>query len=181
MSGDMHRLEQRVTKQQVIDAVSVDLERMGLKIVDRDVEKPWGAFFRVADDQIDKFVARYFDGVDLPESAVHGNRSPKILIVAPGQRLSWQYHHRRGEVWRAWNSSVGYFESPTNEQPRTMQILGPGESTFLREGIRHRLVGLDEWGEVAEIWIHSDADAPSNEEDIVRLEDDFGRQDLLPQ
>src|SRR4249920_2133080 len=102
MSVEIEAPGQGLTKQQVIDAVSADLERMGFKIVDSDVEKPWGAFFRVADDQIDMFVARYFDGVDLPKSAVHGNRSPKILIVAPGQRLSWQYHHRRGEVWRAW-------------------------------------------------------------------------------
>lgn len=40
---------------------------------------------------------------------------------------------------------------------------------------RHRLVGLETWGVIAEIWMHSDPDAPSDENDIVRLEDDFGR------
>ena len=83
---------------------------------------------------------------------------------------------RYGELWEY---AVGYFASPTDEQPPGMEILRPGESTFLPEGMRHRLVGLDEWGKVAEIWIHTDEGAPSNEEDIVRLEDDFGREDAV--
>lgn len=31
------------------------------------------------------------------------------------------------------------------------------------------------WGVVAEIWQHTDKDNPSNEDDIVRVQDDFGR------
>ena len=42
-------------------------------------------------------------------------------------------------------------------------------------GERHRLVGLSETGIVAELWQHLDPNNPSNEEDIVRLQDDFGR------
>jgi hypothetical protein len=38
------------------------------------------------------------------------------------------------------------------------------------------LVGLDEWGAVAEIWIHTDAQNLSNEEDIHRLQDDYARK-----
>jgi hypothetical protein len=34
---------------------------------------------------------------------------------------------------------------------------------------------LDGWGIVAEIWRHTDVENPSNEEDIVRVQDDFGR------
>jgi mannose-6-phosphate isomerase len=36
-------------------------------------------------------------------------------------------------------------------------------------------VGLEDYAVVAEIWQHSDADNPSDENDIVRLQDDFGR------
>ena len=46
---------------------------------------------------------------------------------------------------------------------------------ILKKGERHRLSGLDSWGIVAEIWQHTDAESPSNEDDIVRLEDDFNR------
>lgn len=42
-------------------------------------------------------------------------------------------------------------------------------------GERHRLVGLDNWGVVAEIWQHTDPNEPSKEEDIVRLSDNYGR------
>ena len=39
----------------------------------------------------------------------------------------------------------------------------------------HRLVGLSNWGIIAEIWQHTDPEKPSDEEDIVRVQDDFGR------
>ena len=47
------------------------------------------------------------------------------------------------------------------------------DTTVLRQ--RHRLIGLDGWGIVAEIWRHTDAENPSDEDDIVRVQDDFGR------
>ncbi len=51
-----------------------------------------------------------------------------------------------------------------------------GEIIKLKVGERHRLVGLPGgWGAVAEIWQHTDPDNPSNEEDIVRLKDDYNR------
>ncbi|MCU0327251.1 MAG: phosphoheptose isomerase, partial [Spirosomaceae bacterium] len=40
---------------------------------------------------------------------------------------------------------------------------------------RHRLVGVNEWGIIAEIWQHTDPKNPSDENDIVRVQDDFGR------
>ena len=43
------------------------------------------------------------------------------------------------------------------------------------KGERHRLIGLEGWGIVAEIWQHTDPENPSDEDDIVRLQDDFGR------
>ena len=35
--------------------------------------------------------------------------------------------------------------------------------------------GLDETSVVAEIWQHTDATHPSDENDIIRVQDDFGR------
>ena len=45
----------------------------------------------------------------------------------------------------------------------------------LEQGERHRLVGLEDWAVLAEIWQHTDLEKPSDEDDIVRVEDDFGR------
>ena len=53
--------------------------------------------------------------------------------------------------------------------------LSIGNIVQLKQGERHRLIGLNGWGIVAEIWQHTDADNPSNEDDIVRVQDDFGR------
>ena len=53
--------------------------------------------------------------------------------------------------------------------------LKKGDKIKLQKGERHRLIGLDGWGVIAEIWQHTDAENPSDEEDIVRLQDDFGR------
>ncbi|HZI23492.1 MAG TPA: phosphoheptose isomerase, partial [Chryseolinea sp.] len=55
------------------------------------------------------------------------------------------------------------------------QTLKVGEIIRLKQGQRHRLVGLDGWGMIAEIWQHTDASKPSDEDDIVRVQDDFGR------
>jgi hypothetical protein len=56
-----------------------------------------------------------------------------------------------------------------------MRVLELGDTIELPEGMRHRLVGMDEWGAVAEVWMHSDPQHPSDENDIVRLQDDYAR------
>jgi hypothetical protein len=64
--------------------------------------------------------------------------------------------------------------SHTDEETE-LHILKPGDKIKLKQGERHRLIGLEEWGIIAEIWQHTEADNPSNEDDIIRLQDDFGR------
>ena len=52
-----------------------------------------------------------------------------------------------------------------------------GDVITLKKGERHRLIGLRELGRiVAEFWQHTDAESPSNEDDIVRLQDDYARE-----
>ena len=41
--------------------------------------------------------------------------------------------------------------------------------------IRHRIIGTNDYAIVAEIWIHTDKSNPSDENDIIRLQDDFNR------
>lgn len=49
-----------------------------------------------------------------------------------------------------------------------------GNQVKLQQGERHRLIGLKDFGIVAEIWQHTDS-VPSDEDDIVRVQDDFKR------
>lgn len=100
--------------------------------------------------------------------------SPKILVVAPGKRLSWQYHHRRSERWKVIGGYAGVVQSFTDDETE-IKNYHEGDVIRLQKGERHRLVGLDAWGIIAEIWEHTDSNNPSNEDDIIRLQDDFGR------
>ena len=100
--------------------------------------------------------------------------SPKILIVAPQQRLSWQYHTRRAERWRFLTEGT-YVKSNTDE-PGELTHMQPGDVIQFEKGERHRLIGLPgSYSLVAEIWQHLDSKAPSNEEDIVRFAYDYNR------
>jgi len=41
---------------------------------------------------------KFFGGLDINTMKIGEKLSPKILIVNPEARLSWQYHNRRGEI-----------------------------------------------------------------------------------
>lgn len=141
-------------------------------VVDRDLERPWGGFFVIDEEQMRQFAKAFFPDLELPER--HGKLSPKLLIVAPEQRLSWQYHHRRSEHWHVVRGPVGVAVSATDEETEP-RVLQEGEEIEIVQGERHRLVGLRDWGIVAEIWMHTDPNEPSDESDIVRVQDDFSR------
>ena len=66
-------------------------------------------------------------------------------------------------------------KTSNTDEELEIQQLSSENFIQLGKGERHRLIGLDSWGIVAEIWQHTDSENPSDEEDIVRLQDDFGR------
>ena len=154
--------------------IEQDLKQKGFSIDKQDTSRPWGGFFVIDEAQAEYFANHFFDGIDINELKISGKLSPKILVVAPQQRLSWQYHHRRAEIWKVVKGTVGVITSPTNDEGET-QLLNPGSLIRLQQGERHRLVGLDDWAILAEIWQHTDLDNPSDEDDIIRIQDDFGR------
>lgn len=108
------------------------------------VEKPWGRFEQFTHNQIS---------------------TVKILIVAPGARLSYQSHQKREEFWVciegqviAWINDVAY----------TME---KGHELWIPQGAKHRLIGSIEGGKILEISL-----GEFDEEDIIRYEDDYGRE-----
>ncbi|WP_114778481.1 cupin domain-containing protein [Botryobacter ruber] len=161
-------------KEVLFKEIEQRLASQGFQIDKKDQTRPWGGFFVINEDQAQQFADTYFDGLSVDNLRISGKLSPKILVVAPNKRLSWQYHHRRAEIWKAVQGTVGVVTSDTNEEGET-KVLNPGDLITLQQGERHRLVGLQEWGVLAEIWQHTDAEHPSDEEDIVRVQDDFGR------
>jgi mannose-6-phosphate isomerase len=158
----------------VFDKIQKQVEKLGFKIDKQDRSRPWGGFFVIDETQAPQFIAHYFPHLSLQDFAGFKKLSPKILLVAPNKRLSWQYHFRRAEIWKVVGGTAGVVISDTDEQT-ALQKLSLGTIINLRQGERHRLVGLEEWGIIAEIWQHTDPAHPSDEDDIVRVQDDFGR------
>jgi mannose-6-phosphate isomerase len=69
---------------------------------------------------------------------------------------------------------VGVATSDTNAESE-VRPYEAGERLMLSQGEYHRLMGPEKWGIVAEMWQHTDPANPSDEDDIVRVQDDFGR------
>ena len=158
----------------VFEKILKDLKAQSFQIVSMDQNRPWGGFFVIAEAQAQAFANAYFEGLDVSTLKIGGQLSPKILVVAPEKRLSWQYHHRRAEIWRVIQGQAGVVTSDTDEEG-ALQVLNVGETITLQQGERHRLIGLSDYAVIAEIWQHTDAAHPSDEDDIVRVQDDFGR------
>jgi mannose-6-phosphate isomerase-like protein (cupin superfamily) len=161
-------------KLKLFQEIEQQLKGQGFRIDKQDQTRPWGGFFVIDEEQAQKFSDTYFEGMNVDQLKISGKLSPKILVVAPEKRLSWQYHHRRAEIWKVVTGKVGVITSDTDEEGE-LKTYQPGEIITLKQGERHRLVGLQEWGVLAEIWQHTDVELPSDEDDIVRVQDDFGR------
>tara|TARA_B100001093_G_scaffold283386_1_gene270739 strand:- start:187 stop:672 length:486 start_codon:yes stop_codon:yes gene_type:complete len=153
--------------------IKSELQALGFEITDQDLNRPWGAFFYIRESQAQAFSDHFFGGLDVNKLKIDGKLSPKIIMVKPNVKLSWQYHNRRAEIWQVYKGTVGVVQSNTDIE-KVMESYGPGDQIKLEQGMRHRLIGLDDYGVVAEIWQHTDS-LPSDEDDIIRVQDDFGR------
>jgi mannose-6-phosphate isomerase-like protein (cupin superfamily) len=160
-------------KQEVFTIIENDLREHSLKAVRKEF-RPWGGFFVIDEKQASHFLDVYFSSLNKGEILARHKLSPKILVVESGKRLSWQYHHRRSELWKVVGGTVGIVRS-NDDNENEMEYFDSGDIIKLKQGERHRLVGIDDWGVIAEIWQHTDNQSPSDEEDIIRLDDDFGR------
>jgi mannose-6-phosphate isomerase len=74
------------------------LKSFGFTIKAKDYERAWGDFLVIDENQAQEFSNKFFKGLDVNTLKIGGKLSPKILIVKPNARLSWQYHNRRAEI-----------------------------------------------------------------------------------
>lgn len=91
--------------------------------------------------------------------------SIKIITVNPGQSLSLQYHMHRSEFWVILDKGL---EITVGDK---VWCPDENEEIYIPVKTPHRMrcMGSDP-ARIMEIWIGS-----SDEEDIIRLEDDYGR------
>jgi mannose-1-phosphate guanylyltransferase/mannose-6-phosphate isomerase len=109
------------------------------------VHRPWGTYATLCQE----------DGYQV-----------KRITVAPAQKLSLQYHHKRAEHWVVTQGQaivqVGDDEFET----------GPGEYRYIPLGERHRLTNI---GDTELVVIEVQVGDYLGEDDIVRLDDIYGR------
>lgn len=109
-------------------------------------ERPWGKYF-VLDDA--------------PTHKV------KRIEVKPGGRLSYQYHHKRSEVW-------------TIVQGKARITLNDSDTDYTTGNVieiplkaKHRIMNI---GEKTLIFVEVQLGTYFGEDDIVRIEDDYNRE-----
>ena len=112
----------------------------------RRVDKPWGHELIWA--QTDRYVG-------------------KILVIETGKRLSLQRHVRKDESILV---RAGRLRLMLEDEAGVVQVeeLGPGDARHVRTGRIHRYEAIERC-ELVEV-------STPEVDDIVRLEDDFGRE-----
>jgi mannose-6-phosphate isomerase len=90
----------------------------------------------------------------------------KIITVKPGEILSLQYHHHRDELWVALDMGLRVTLGDRVWDPE------PYEEIFIPHGTKHRIAGV---GDKPSRWLEISF-GEFDEEDIVRLEDHYGRK-----
>jgi mannose-6-phosphate isomerase-like protein (cupin superfamily) len=113
----------------------------------RRVDKPWGH------EEIFALVDGLFCG--------------KAIHVTQGHALSLQYHERKEETISVQSGRLSVEVGESEDALEQFELL-PGESIHLRPGVRHRVTALDDTVML---------EASTTElDDVVRLEDRYGRQ-----
>ena len=99
----------------------------------------------------------------LQESDTH---KVKCIWVTPGQRLSYQRHAKRAEHW--------FIVKGTGQVTINGEIkeVGPGQTVEFGIGVLHRIANT---GSEEIIFVEVQTGTYFDEDDIERIEDDFGR------
>lgn len=92
----------------------------------------------------------------------------KRIVVYPGQKLSLQYHHHRAEHWVVVSGMARV------QIDEVQHDAGAGSYFFIPQGAQHRLSNI---GDEDMCLIEVQVGDYLGEDDIVRLDDDYGRVD----
>ncbi len=96
----------------------------------------------------------------------------KRIHVKPGCRLSYQTHEHRSEHW------VVVFGTATCTIDDIVVTAVPGATVDVPQGAKHRLAN---YGTEELVIVEVQRGAYTGEDDICRLEDDYGRHDVETQ
>jgi len=129
----------------IVKVLKAGAETMGLTEIHRTAYRPWGGY----------------------SSVLSGARfQVKRLFVRPGKRLSLQRHHHRAEHWVVVSGTAEVTVDGT------VTMLTENQSIYLPLGSVHRLANP---GKILLELIEVQTGSYLGEDDIVRIEDEFGR------
>jgi mannose-6-phosphate isomerase len=113
----------------------------------RRVGKPWG--YELIWAETDEYVG-------------------KILFVRAGQSLSLQFHNVKDESWYVQSGRAEVELAEPGVKITETEVIGPGEAFRIRPGTVHRIRALEDTT-VFEV-------STPHLQDVVRLEDEYGRE-----
>ncbi len=117
----------------------------------RRVEKPWG--YELIWAHADEYVG-------------------KILFVRAGESLSLQFHRAKDESWYVQTGRAELELGATGDRALSTEVITPGNAFRFRPGTVHRVRALEDTT-ILEV-------STPDLEDVVRLEDAYGRVDGAP-
>lgn len=109
------------------------------------VTRPWGTYTNILEEDYSKV---------------------KKIVINPGESPSYQYHFKRSEIWTI---VKGTAEVKLNDE---LQICKVGDVIFVPKEVKHAVKNI---GEDELVFIEIQLGEYFGEDDIVRLEDKYGR------
>jgi mannose-1-phosphate guanylyltransferase len=146
-TGDALLVSKKGSSQKVKQVVAKLKETTQLHNIHLTAHRPWGTYTVLEDTPGYKI---------------------KRITVKPGKRLSLQKHYHRNEHWIVVSGTATV---TVGEETR---LIRPNESTYIKMGEVHRLANH---GKIPVVLIEAQVGEYTEEDDIVRLEDDFKRDD----
>ena len=144
-TGDALLISKKGSSQKVKQVVAQIKQRTQLHNIHLTGHRPWGSYTVLEETKGYKI---------------------KRIVVKPGKRLSLQKHYHRNEHWIVVSGTATV---TINDK---IFLLRPNESTYIKMGEVHR---LENSGKIPVVLIEAQVGEYTDEDDIVRLDDDFSR------
>lgn len=142
-------ISRKGSSQKVKEIVSkLKTQNLALTTTHKTTHRPWGTFTVLEDSPGYKI---------------------KQIMVKPGKRLSLQKHFHRNEHWIVVSGTA-----TVTVEDKTYMVR-ENESTYIKSGEIHR---LENQGKIPIILIEAQVGSYTGEDDIVRIEDDYKRENV---
>ena len=145
-TGDALLLSKKGSSQKVKKVVAEIKKNTELHNIHLTAHRPWGTYTVLEDTPGYKI---------------------KRIVVKPGKRLSLQKHYHRNEHWIVVSGTA------TVTVGEETKLIRPNESTYIKMGEVHR---LSNDGVIPVVLIEAQVGEYTGEDDIIRIEDDFERE-----